>query len=84
MPSNPERKYKILVANLLHSLYLGFLHWIKVSVGLDEQRLITKSFAGCFLLPVEGSQSSLTSLVGELSSAITLILMILCGEFTFS
>ena len=27
--------------------------------GLDEQRLITKSFAGCFVLPMEGSQSSL-------------------------
>ena len=31
--------------------FVGFLHWIKESVGLDEQRLITKSFAGCFLLP---------------------------------
>ena len=57
---------------------------------LDEQRLITKSFAGCFLLLVEGSQSSLNSvwtrlaccksLFGELSSAITLILMRLAGN----
>ena len=31
--------------------FVGFLHWIKESVGLDEQRLITKLFAGCFLLP---------------------------------
>ena len=31
--------------------FVGFLHWIKQNVGLDEQRLITKSFAGCFLLP---------------------------------
>ena len=46
----------------------GLLHWIKVSVGLDEQWLITKSFAGCFLLPVEGSQSSLTSLWTSLAS----------------
>ena len=32
--------------------FVGFLHWIKESVGLDEQRIITKlQFAGCFLLP---------------------------------
>ena len=43
----------------MHSLHLGFIHWIKDSVGLDDQRLFTKSFAGCFVLPMEGSQSSL-------------------------
>ena len=76
----------------MHSLHLGFLHEIKESVRLDEQRLITKSSAGCFLLPVESSQSSLAyfrvdklrelqiSLVGELSSAITLILMRRAGS----
>ena len=74
----------------MQSLHLSFLHWIKESVELDEERLITKSFAGCFLLLVEGSQSSLNSvwtglaccksLFGELSSAITLILMRLAGN----
>ena len=37
--------------------------------GLDEQRLITKSFAGCFVLPMEGSQSSLTSVWTSLASS---------------
>ena len=73
----------------MHSLHLGFLHWIKESVGLDEQRLITKSFAGCF---ARGGQSVVShfcvdklselqiSLVGELTSAITLILMSRSGN----
>ena len=75
----------------MHSLYLGFLRWIKGCVGLDEQLLIRKSFAGCSLLPVEGTSvityfcvdklSELQiSLVGELSSAITLILMRRAGN----
>ena len=55
--------------------FVSFLHWIKESVGLDEQRLITKSFAGCFLLPVEGSQSSLTSLWTSLASCKSLSLV---------
>ena len=70
--------------------FVSFLHWIKESVGLDEQRLITKLFAGCFLL--RGGQSVITlfcvdklselqiSLVGELTSAITLILMRRAGN----
>ena len=70
--------------------FVGFLHWIKESVGLDEQRLITKLFAGCFLL--RGGQSVFTlfcvdklselqiSLVGELTSTITLILMRRAGN----
>ena len=33
------------------------------SKGLGEQRLIKKSFAGCFLLPAEGTQSSFTSVL---------------------
>ena len=28
----------------MHSHHLGFLHWSKESVGLDEQQFITKSF----------------------------------------
>ena len=52
----------------MHSLHLGFLHWIKVSVRLDEQRLITNSFAGCFFLLVEGSESSVTSVWTSLAS----------------
>ena len=49
-------------------LHLGFLHQIKESVRLDEQRLIRKSSAGCFLLPVESSQSSLTFVLTSLAS----------------
>ena len=59
----------------MHSLHLGFLCWIKVCVGLDEQLLITKSFAGCSLLPVEGSQSSLTSVWTSLASCKSLSLV---------
>ena len=65
--------------------FVGFLHRIKESVGLDEQRLITKSSLAVF--SCRGGQSVIThfcvdklsklqiSLVGELTSAITLILM---------
>ena len=75
--------------------FVGFLHWIKESVGLDEQRLITKSSLAVF--SCRGGQSVIThfcvdklsklqiSLVGELTSAITLILRRLTHfEFTFS
>ena len=75
VPSEHKRKCQILVANLMHSLHLGFLCWIKVCVGLDEQLLITKSFAGCSLLPVEGSQSSLTSVWTSLASCKSLSLV---------
>ena len=66
-------------------------------MGLDEQRLITKSFADCLHLLVVSSQASLLgffcedklselqiSVVGELSSAISLIFDEMCREFTFS
>ena len=60
-------------------------------MGLDEQLLIRKSFAGCSLLPVEDTSvitylcvdklSELQiSLVGELSSAIRLTLMRCAGN----
>ena len=61
----------------MHSLHLGFLRWIKVSVGLDEQRLITNSFAGCFVLLVEGSESSVTSAWTSLASCKSLLLVTL-------
>ena len=73
----------------MHSLHLGFLHWIKESVGLDEQRLITKLLAA---FSCRGGQSVITHfcvdklselqiyLVGELTSAITLILMRRAGN----
>ena len=73
----------------MHSVHLGFLHWIKDSVGLHDQRLFTKSFAGCFVLPLEGSRHHFSvdklsefqiSLVGEPSSPITLIFDEMCGE----
>ena len=65
--------------------FVGFLHWIKESVGLDEQRLVTKSSLAAF--SCRRGQSVIThfcvdklselqiSLVGELTSAMTLILM---------
>ena len=45
-------------------------------MGLDEQRLITKLFAGC----VDKLSELQISLVGELTSTITLILMRSAGN----
>ena len=76
----------------MHSLHLGFLHWIKESVGLDEQRLITKKGYSLAAFSCRGGQSVIThfcvdklselqiSLVGELTSTITLILMRRAGN----
>ena len=75
VPSEHKRKDQILVANLMHSLHLGFLHWIKVCVGLDEQRPIAKSFPGCSLLPVQGNQLLLTSVWTSLASCKSLSLV---------
>ena len=58
-----------------YSFHLSFLHCIKVSVRLDEQRPITKSFAGCSLLPVEFNQSLLTSVWTSLASCKSLSLV---------
>ena len=70
----------------MHSLHLGFLHWNKESAGSDEQSYLLAAFS------CRGGQSVITyfcvdklselqiSLVGELSSAITLILMRRAGN----
>ena len=52
------------------------IRWL-LSLARGRQSVITYFF-------VDKLSELQTSLVGELSSAITLILMILCGEFTFS
>ena len=75
----------------MHGLHLGFLRGIKVCLGLDEQLLITNKVIRWLLSFARGGQSVTTyfcvdklselqiSLVGELSSAIRLILMRCAG-----